>query len=326
MSKPEFRVGIDVGKDELYVSVLKGKVKCFKHNRPGVRSLVGWTRQSAGDLPLRYCLEATGVYSLSCIYHLRSVDSSALISVVNPAQICAYSKAQLRRCKTDRVDAEVIRSFAASQELHNWRAESSVTVRLCQLVTQADALRTDIRQWKNRGHAQSFQPELDNTVRKTQRGIVRSLENQLAKLERAIQDLCRLDEELKLQVELLTSIKGIAQLTAVRLLAYGKSALTEYSRKELTAHAGLAPRHHQSGSSVRGKSRIAKQGDRRLRTALYMPVLVGIVHNPVLKRMYQRLLDNGKPKMVAIVACMRKLLMIVRAILKKKQPFNPKMA
>ena len=326
MIKSEFCAGIDVGKDELYVSVANRKVKRFVNNRSGIRSLVCWVRQTADDLPVRYCFEATGVYSVFCAYELRSCDDVSSISVVNPAQISAYGKAQLRRCKTDRVDAELIRSFAETQELNDWRPESPAVLHLCQLVIQSDAFREDLRQWKNRCHAQSYQPELDKSVRESQRTIERSLERQLVKLDKAINELCQQDEELNSQVELLCGIPGIAKLSAVRLLAYGKATLTEYSRKELTAHAGLAPRHHQSGTSVRGKSRIAKQGDRRLRTALFMPALVGIAHNPVLKRLYKRLLDNGKPKMVALVACMRKLLLIIQAILKKQQSFNPNAA
>ena len=163
-------------------------------------------------------------------------------------------------------------------------------------------------------------------MRKSQVAIERVLENQLAKLETAIKELCMSDKVLRKQVELLCSIPGVAELSAVRMLAYGKSTLTEYSRKELTAHAGLAPRHHQSGSSVRGRSRIAKQGDKRLRTTLYMPALVGIVHNPALKKLYKRLCEAGKPKMVALVACMRKLLLIIQAIIKKQLPFNPNCA
>jgi len=326
MSKSEFCVGIDVGKDELYVSVAQKKVKCFSNNRSGIRSLIKWAQKNADASPVRYCMEATGVYSLFCAYTLRSCDESALISVVNPAQISSYGKAQLRRCKTDKIDADLIRSFADTQELNDWRPVSPVVLRLSQLVTQSDALRADLRRWKNRSHAQSFQPELDASVRKSQRKVERTLESQIVTLETAIKELWQNDEALQAQVKLLCSIPGIAELSAVRMLAYGKSTLTEYDRKELTAHAGLAPHHYQSGSSVRGRSRIAKQGDKRLRTALYMPALVGITHNPVLKKIYKRLLEAGKPKMVALVACMRKLLLMIQAIIKKQQPFNPNRA
>ena len=96
-----------------------------------------------------------------------------------------------------------------------------------------------------------------------------------------------------------------------------------HSQKELTAHAGLAPSHKQSGISVRGKSSIAKMGNKRLRKTLFMPSLVAIRHNPIIKKQYQNLLDKGKPKMLALVACMRKLLIMIQAILVKNTPFKP---
>jgi transposase len=105
-------------------------------------------------------------------------------------------------------------------------------------------------------------------------------------------------------------------------LAYGQQWLTEVSAKELTAYAGLAPHHHQSGTSVKKKSRIDKRGNARLRKALYMPALVAAQHHPVLRCFYQRLLDRGKPKKVALVAVMKKLLLLCRALLITQQPFN----
>jgi transposase len=283
-----------------------------------------WAEEAATSSPLHFCLEATGVYSLSVAYQLYTYPQTTL-SVINPAQIHAYAKAQLRRAKTDRVDAQTILSFAQSQRLPRWQPDSKPLRQLYQLVVHADALRADLRQWANRHHAQKYTPDVPAAVQKTQQAIVRSLTRQLEKIEEAIALLCRTDPELKQQVDLLVTITGIAPLSAVKILAYGGHALTQRTRHELTAHAGLAACHHQSGTSVRGKSHLAKQGNRRLRSALYMPALVGIVHNPVLKQFYQQLLTMDKPKMVALVACMRKLLLIVRSVLVHKKPFTPQL-
>lgn len=324
MSKTTFYVGIDVGKDELWVCGDGHKPRCFNHTKAGIRSLYNWAKKAAGKSCLHICMEATGVYSLSVAYQLhayRNID----ISIINPAQIAAYSRAQLRRAKTDQVDARVILSFAQSQQPSLWSPESRSLQRLYQLATQADAIRADLRQWANRRHAQQYAPNLANEVKKSQQAIERALKRQLEKIEKAIENLCRTDITLKEQTELLVTIIGIGHLSAVRVLAYGRKALTERNRKQLTAHAGLAPRHRQSGTSIHGKSYIAKQGDRRLRAAIFMPTLVAIVHNPIIKSFYQRLLEKGKPKMLAVVACMRKMLLIIRAMLINKKPFNPKL-
>ena len=322
MSKGSFFVGVDVGKDELWAAVDGRRPRRFTHCTSGIRLMHQWAKEVAEGSPLHFCMEATGVYSLSVAYQLRTCPDTVL-SVVNPAQINAYAKAQLRRAKTDRVDARIILSFAQSQQPPIWSPDSKSLRQLYQLVVQADAIRADLRQWANRGHAQQYTPDVPEAVKKTQRAIIRSLTRQLAKIEETIAILCRTDNELKEQVALLMTISGIAHLSAVKVLAYGGNALTQRNRKELTAHAGLASCHHQSGTSVRGKSHLAKQGDRRLRSTLYMPALVGIVHNPVLKQFYEHLLEMGKPKMVALVACMRKLLLIIRSMLINKKPFNP---
>ena len=149
------------------------------------------------------------------------------------------------------------------------------------------------------------------------------LRRQLEKVQQEIHRLCQADEDLKRDVGLLCTIPGVAELTATRLLAYGKSALTERSPKELTAHAGLAPRHRQSGTSLNGKSRLCKQGDARLRFLLYMPTIVAVTFNPIIRYHYLRHLANHKPKMVAIMACMKKLLLMAQAILISQKPFNP---
>lgn len=246
------------------------------------------------------------------------------VSVINPAQIASYAKAQLRRTKTDNVDSQVILSFAQSQKPTLWKPESPTLRKLYYLVVEADRIRKAQGQWSNRKHGQKYLKDIPKVIKQTQKALERTMIRQLEKIEQAIIELCRKDKELKQDVELLCSIPGISNHSAVRILAYGKNTLHDFNRNALTAHAGLAPAQKQSGTSIHGKARIAKQGDRRLRTTLYMPALVAAYHNPILKTFYQRLLKKGKPKMLALVAVMKKLLLMIQAILKNKIPFNNK--
>jgi transposase len=163
-------------------------------------------------------------------------------------------------------------------------------------------------------------------VRRTERALQRCLQDQLVVIDQAIERLCERDHTLADQVALLCTIPGMGSKSATQLLSYGGVALQERSAKELTAHAGLAPEHRQSGTSVRGRSHLNKQGDRRLRTVLYMPTLVATKYNPCIATVYHRLIHNGKPKKLALIACMRKLLIISRAMLRTKTPFNPTLA
>ena len=323
MSKNVLYVGIDVGCEELWASIEGFKPRNFKHTREGIRSLNTWSQKKSNHNPIHFCMEATGVYSIS-LASLLVEKHQAVVSIVNPARIATYARLLMKRSKTDQIDAEVIRNYAETQSPPVWTPAARPLRQLTSLVTQADAIKDCLGQWRNRHHAQKFVPDLPDEVKKTQRSIERSLTTQLKKIETAISNLCAQESTLAHQVALLCTIPGIANQSAVKLLAYGQDWLTERSAKALTAHAGLAPHHKLSGTSVRGKSRIDKRGNPKLRKTLYMPALVAVHHNPVLMKFYQRLLNNGKPKKLALVAAMRKLLLISRAMLIAEKPFNLK--
>jgi transposase len=322
MSKVVVTVGIDVGAEELWVSVEGRKPRCFAHSRPGINALHRWVCRQ-GNGVVHYCLEATGVYGVHVASQLVSL-AGVRVSIVNPAVIAAFGRTQLKRSKTDQIDAALIRRYAEQNQPALWQPERQALRQLGLLVAQADSLKGMLLQWDNRWHTQQFVSDLPAALVHTQRQVRRSLQRQLDKIERAIDDLCATDAELAQQIMLLETIPGIARRAATQLLAYGGSRWVRYSARAMTAQAGLAPKHHRSGSSIDKKQRIDKQGDARLRKALYMPALVGSVHNPALKQHYQNLCDHGKLKKVALVACMRKLLIIARAVLVSRKPFNPK--
>ena len=292
------------------------------HSKKGIKALHLWSLKKNNRKQIHFCMEATGVYSMSVASSLRE-KHQALLSIVNPAQIKTFARLQMRRSKTDQIDAEIIRNYAETQAPPLWQPASKALQQLTALVTQLDAIKECQGQWRNRHHAQGFLPDLPKEVIKTQRSIERSLETQLQRIETAIKNLCASESALAQQVALLCTITGVADKTAVKLLAYGQNWLTDKSAKALTAHAGLAPQHHQSGTSINRKARIDKRGNPKLRKTLYMPALVAAYKNPVLKLFYQRLVTNGKPKKLALVAIMRKLLIISRAILITEKPFKP---
>jgi len=323
MSKQVMYVGVDVGATELWAALEGNRPQKFAHTAAGIRAMHRWAVKHAGEVAVHLCMEATGVYSQSVAMRLINLPGTE-VSIVNPACIKAFANVQLRRSKTDMIDAEVIRCYAESQHPNPWHPARKVIRQLYELVVQADAIKATLLQWQNRDHSHSYISDLPKAVVKSQRAITRTLEKQLQNIEKAIDQLCATDSTLAQQVMLLETIPGIARKSSVQILAYGGQWLTDRTQKELVAHAGLAPHHHQSGTSVRGRSRIDKRGDRRLRKALYMPALVGIVHNPILRPFYRRLLDNQKLKMVALVACMKKLLIICRSMLIHKTTFNPK--
>lgn len=324
MSKDVFYVGIDVGSREVWASVAGLKPKPFRHSAKGIESLRGWAGKHAAGVQLHFCLEGTGVYGVSIATLLLRVPETR-VSMINPAQIKAFANAQLRRCKTDQVDAEVIRQFAEATQPPTWQPPSKSQRQLSELVLLRDQLNAEIQRWQNRRHSREYLNDVPPLVKQTHQSLLRSLKRQLQKIETAIVAFVAQDANTAQQVALLSTIPGIAQQSAVQLLAYGQNWLTDRSAKALVAHSGLAPHPKQSGSSLNKKGSLDKRGNWRLRKALYMPALTAIQHNPVIKAFYTKLCARGKAKMVALAAAMKKLLLIARAVLIHKKPFNPKL-
>lgn len=325
MSKTTFYVGVDVGQEELAVALEGSKVRSFKHTVAGIGKMVVWVKGLNLDGAPHFCLESTGVYGYSLASCL-TVKFGMAVSIINAAQISSFARAQLRRTKTDQVDAQVILNFAQTQHPPLWQPETKVIRHLYHLVVTSDKLPQTLRQWSNRDHSHKYVDDLPPIIKKMHRNLQRTLKRQITAIEKEIEKLIQDDPQLKQQIQLLCSIPGIAIKSASRIMAYGRRALVERNRRAIVAHAGLAPAQKQSGISIHGKSRIAKQGDRRLRKALFMSALVASHHNPSLKIFYQRLLQKGKPKMLALTAVMKKLLLMIQAILKNKTPFNPNYA
>lgn len=322
MSKERLSVGVDVGKDEVMVAVAGRKPKAFGTSPSDLKRLMKWVKSQTGSQVIHIGMEATGVYSDRIALALWAYPD-VMVSVINPAQIKAYGRAVLRRTKTDSVDAQLICDFVRSQRPVTWTPPSATQRELKALVTHADAIRDEIQRWANRSHAHKHMTRLPAVVTSSTAEVIAMLKQELAAIEAAIMQVCQRDTSLAEDLAIAVSIPGIGPRSAAQLLAHGGGALTQRTRRQLDAHAGLAPAERQSGTSVRGKSHLAKAGNARLRRALYMPTLVAVRYNPILKRHYDRYVERGKAKKVALAACMRKLLNILRAMLITRTPFNP---
>lgn len=321
MRKATFYVGVDVGQKELWACIPGQKPRRFATSSDGVNSLWHWANAFAGDATLHFAMEATGVYSERVALPLQSYPETQ-VSINNAAQIHWFAKAMFKRCKSDPIDAQVILAFAESREPRSWQPESPALRTLAQLVKQLRQLQNTRRDWLNRQHTNKQRLSVPSAVTETTRTLLESLEAQIGQVEKEIKHYCNTTTELKQRIDLLQTIKGVGQVTAVAVLAYGKSALWQRSARQLTAHAGLAPSPQQSGTSLHTSGHLAKEGNADLRRSLYMATLVACFHNPIIKPFYQRLLLAGKPQKVALTASMHKLLLIIRAILISRQPFH----
>ncbi len=320
-------VGIDVSKHRLDAALTVNGATLLGRRQvantvAGYVQLHAWVSkyvQREHVLAVHYYLEATGRYSEAVAQYLAEQEQTR-VSVLNPMQVKAFGKSLLLRTKTDTVDAELLARYGAT-------VHPPETI---QLPEELKILRSLVRhlEYLLQRHAQE-QGHLESA---TYPAVCQSIKESIAHYARQIEQVQRqiadhLDQHpgLKSQVDLLQTIPGIGPQTAQRLLCELHPAQQQGRRstKAQVAHAGLAPREKQSGSSIRGKPCICRMGNSRLRTGLYFPTMSAIQHNPVIHAFYRRLIDQGKPPMVALVASMRKLLVIAIGVLNNQVPFDP---
>ena len=306
---PSF-VGIDVSKDRLDVYVLPSRQSfAVTRDGEGLDQLVSELRRLA---PALIVLEATGGFEL--IVAAALAGAGLPLAVVNPRQIRAFARAIGRLAKTDALDAEVIALFAERIRPEPRPLADAASQALADLVARRRQVVEMIGMEANRRRqARSAK------VRHTIEAIVRTLEAQLNKLDHDIDEMVRGSPAWRATDELLTSVPGIGDVTARTLIAE-LPELGRLDRRRIAALVGVAPINRDSGQ-MRGYRAIAG-GRAAVRNTLFMATLTAIRWNPVLKAHYQALVARGRPKKVALVACMRRLLGILNAILRSDTPWQ----
>jgi transposase len=315
-------LGLDIAKATFDAALLQDQRTYHRHfanTQDGFAQLQTWLRAHL-TLPLHACLEATGCYGepLALFLHQQGVA----VSVVNPLRIKAFAQSELARNKTDKADAALIARFCATQRPPLWTPPPPERRQLQALVRRLQSLEAMRQQERNRQDLEAA----DSLLAAGLAEHVAHLERQIATLQRQIQSHLQAHSSLCRQVELLQSIPGIGQKTAIRLLAEVPLLGQYRSARQAAAYAGLSPRRRESGSSVRGKTRLSKVGNAAVRRALYLPAVVAMRANPLLREFAQRLLLAGKPKMAVVGALMRKLLHQAHGVLKHNRPFDPNYA
>ena len=321
-------LGIDISKSKFDVALLQMEqyqLATFDNDAQGFEKLRRWLRKRHVT-QLHACLEATGAYGDELALYLH--EAGHRVSVVNPARIKAYAQSQLARNKTDRYDAKVIAHFAATQNVRLWTPPAPEMRSFRALMRRLQVLKDMRTQERNRLQAAGLTPE----VRASVETHLAFLQDQLAELQRTIDQLVACQTELKSQRDLLESIPGIGKHTAYVLtqsrmhwvvMAEIGDWRTFPSARQLAAYAGLTPRQRSSGSSVRGRTKLSKTGNAHLRKALYLPAIVAWKYNPLVRVFCERLLARGLCKMAVVAAAMRKLLHIAFGVMKSGRPFDP---
>jgi transposase len=317
-------VGIDVSKDTLDGCLLlpggSTKEAAFGNDPKGHAALAAWADRHAGGAEVHFCLEATGPYSEAVATHL--AGAGRLVSVVNPTRVKYAGLARGRGNKTDKADARLIAQYAAREGPPAWHPPAPEVRELQGLVRRID----DLVALAAREKARLSSPALTGAERKSVERTVRFLGREADKLRAAADALVGASPALAADRDLLESIPGVGRPTATTILAELPPVDRLPSAQSAAAYCGLSPREFTSGTSVKKRTRLSKAGNPRLRKALFLPTQTAVRFNPVLRGFFDRLVAAGKPKMQAIGACMRKLVMIAYGVLKNRKTFDPNWA
>lgn len=303
-------VGIDVSKDRLEVYVAPSQetfAVCNDH--AGIEELAARLGPLA---PKAVALEATG--GLERLAAAALSGAGLPVMVVNPAQVRAFAAALGKRAKTDPIDAAVIAAFVTATGVELRPLPDARTRALGELVTRRRQIVAMIVAEENRARMAT-----EREARKSIRRLLTALRRELKSLDADLDDRIRKSPLWRARENLLTSVPGVGPTVARTLLAE-MPELGSLDRRQVAALAGLAPWTRQSGQ-WRGKSFIGG-GRSRVRAVLFMAALVAARHNPPLKAFRDRLVAAGKPKIVATVATMRKLLTILNAIIRDQKPWQ----
>lgn len=305
-------VGIDVSKARLDIACLPVSTTTLSHvdNDPkGHAALLAWL---SGTAPRLIVLEATGGYQRTVVAALAT--ASLPVVVVNPRQVRDFARAVGILAKTDAIDATVLAHFGARLNPQLRPLPDAQATALADLLTRRRQL-IELHTAESNRLGQTLAPKVKASIR----AVLTVLKKQLGAIDDELDGLIQQCPCWQENETLLTSVPGIGTLTARTLLAC-LPELGELSRQAIAALVGVAPINRDSGT-MRGK-RTIWGGRKIVRSSLYMAALVASRHNPVIRDHYHKLLSAGKAKKLALVACMRKLLVTLNAILRNKTPWR----
>ena len=335
-----FYLGVDESKAYLSVALMNAAGKIIWSNKKiantpsGFKQLMEHTVKAAaksavcGDFSIAAGMESTGPYGEALAYYLadNSMEGRISLYVLNPHAVKSYREALMQHNKNDPADAKLIAMYLLSMtpngQITPWQAPSpaertlrELTRRRAELVTLREA---------ERNRLEKFQTE-DGAPR----AVVQNIQELIAHLEQLIREI---EEEIEKHIdgtgqretaELLRSIDGIGKVSSSSFIGEIGDISRYRSVKNLVSRIGIAPRERQSGTSVHKHAAISRKGSSQIRHILYMAALVATQKNAVIKEFYNRLLERGKSKKLAIIASMRKLLHIIWGVLTHRKAFAP---
>lgn len=312
--------GIDVSKKFFDVCVVTGtmqqQVRKFSYNEEGLKAL---NEYLVGQQKKVHCvMEVTGVYYLRLAMYLHGKGHA--VSVVNPLVIKRFSQMRLIRTKTDKTDAVMIANYAKAENPQLWEPPVAYVIKLQQLEALSDQLQKQRTALLCQREAFSSTQMMDKEIGLLMKNNITHLEKQLQKITERMESIIAAHHQQMLNN--IGSIPGIGKKTAIVLIVLSGGFKKFSNYRQLSAYIGLSPRIYESGSSVKGKARICKMGMSRIRALLYVCAWSAKRCNKACKDLYDRLVEKGKSKRLALIAVANKLVKQVFAIATSNQPYQ----
>jgi len=323
-------VGIDVAQKELVVCL--GRMyddwspelfagKAFPNSKKGFENLLAWVNKQTNDtIPVRYVMEATGVYHQCLAYFL--YEKSQEVTIILPNKMSNYMRTLDVKTVTDKTASEAIARFGLERKLDQWKKPKEIYRNMKQLTRERDQIVEERSMVKNHLHAEEAEayPNKSSITRIKDR--IKLLNKQEKAIKGEIAALINTDGEVKENVEKISSIPGIGQLTAAIILAETNGFELIRNKRQLASYAGFDVKEKQSGTSVKKKSQISKKGNKHLRKAMHLPTLSAIKHDERFKAIFARLVSRDGIKMKAAVAVQRKLLEMAYTLYKTNTKYD----
>ena len=324
-------VGIDVSKETLVVTMCMfslaeearySDVKTFKNNKTGFNQLVKWSRKEAySDKPLRYVMEATGVYHEELASHLVKIGCTVIVMMPKKAREFATWEGMIS--KNDTIDSRVLALVGCvKKSMRPWQPSKEIYRELRTMTRFAQDTKKMRQEIKNHLEALEHSHQAEKSVVKHYEAMMAYLDKRLEMNLKNMKEKVASDEELNKKVENIITAPALGFTSVATVIAETNGFALIQNRKQLTSYAGFDVKDNQSGN-VEGTSRISKKGNSRIRAILFMPALQAQLRSRHLKAAYDRIVQkHPDKKMIAVTAMERRLLLLIYALWKSDKPYD----
>lgn len=323
-------IGIDISKSTFTACLCQqsddgkltfSKVLDFSNDSKGFNQLLRWTKGLiVSDSELVFLMEATGVYYEHLAHHLHKIKKR--VHVVLPNTSKHYFSSLNVKTKTDAVDARILSQFGVERVHKLWSPPPSTLLQLRNLTRYYVQLQEQKTALGNIKHSKDCSHDIQIFITKSNKKLINEIDKEIERCLKEIKKTIEEDKVLKERLKKVLTIKGVGLITVATILAETMGFEQFHSSKQLVSYSGYDVVQRESGTSIKGKTRISKKGNRYIRNALYFPAMVACRYNETLKETYIRINKNSKAsKMIGQVAIQRKLLVLIYTLWKNNTEF-----